>query len=158
MKFDVNKDYYAILGVAPNADDATIHKAYKKLVSQYHPDKHQGNDLQELAKEKLTAANEAFDVLSKEQIKAAYDESRRTRNVPGGQRNQPYSSGSDNAPQAPPKQAAAVLRKTAVLILFLAALPFVLRFVRSPRIAAVIGVAIFVAWFGPRLLKKISKK
>ncbi|WP_103965400.1 J domain-containing protein [Nitrosomonas ureae] len=34
-----NKDYYAILGVTPLADNVVIRAAYKALAQRYHPDK-----------------------------------------------------------------------------------------------------------------------
>lgn len=64
------KDYYAILGVSKTASDEEIKAAYKKLVKQYHPDLHPG-DL--AAAEKFKEINEANEVLSDKQKRAAYD-------------------------------------------------------------------------------------
>ncbi len=60
---------YKILGVSPNDDMATIKKAYRKLVRQYHPDiiKAQGKDeayLQE-ATRKTQEINEAYELIKK---------------------------------------------------------------------------------------------
>ena len=37
------KDYYAVLGVKPDADDQTIRTAYRKLARQFHPDVNPGD-------------------------------------------------------------------------------------------------------------------
>ncbi len=56
----MGKDYYRILGVSPNSSKEEIRKAYRTLAAKYHPDKHQGNPLQELAEEKFKEINEAY--------------------------------------------------------------------------------------------------
>ncbi len=55
------KDYYEILGVDKNADDAAIKKAYRKMAMKYHPDRNKGN---EEAEKKFKEAAEAYEVLS----------------------------------------------------------------------------------------------
>lgn len=64
------KNYYEILGVKKDATEEEIRAAYKKLVKQYHPDLHP-ND--KLAAEKFKEINEANEVLSDKQKRAAYD-------------------------------------------------------------------------------------
>ncbi len=64
------KDYYAILGVSKTATEEEIKAAYKRLVKQYHPDLHPGD---KLAAEKFKEINEANEVLSDKQKRAAYD-------------------------------------------------------------------------------------
>lgn len=64
------KNYYEILGVSKDASEDEIKAAYKKLVKQYHPDLHP-ND--KLAAEKFKEINEANEVLSDKQKRAAYD-------------------------------------------------------------------------------------
>ena len=64
------RDYYEILGVAKNADEEEIKKAYRKLAMQFHPDKNPGD---KAAEEKFKEAAEAYEVLSNAEKKAQYD-------------------------------------------------------------------------------------
>lgn len=64
------KNYYEILGVSKTATEEEIKAAYKKLVKKYHPDLHPGD---EQAAEKFKEINEANEVLSDRQKRAAYD-------------------------------------------------------------------------------------
>jgi curved DNA-binding protein CbpA len=66
-------DPYATLGVARTASQAEIKAAYLALVARYHPDKHQGNDLEDLAAEKMAQVNRAYELLSNPARRAAYD-------------------------------------------------------------------------------------
>ncbi len=66
----MNKNPYEVLGVARDASDADIKKAYHKLVLKYHPDKNQGD---KAAEEKFKEVNNAFDILKDPQKRAAYD-------------------------------------------------------------------------------------
>ncbi|HET9836007.1 MAG TPA: DnaJ C-terminal domain-containing protein [Rhodanobacteraceae bacterium] len=63
------KDYYETLGVKPDANEAQIKAAYRKLARKYHPDvsKEPG------AEEKIKAVNEAHEVLRDKEKRAAYD-------------------------------------------------------------------------------------
>jgi molecular chaperone DnaJ len=65
-----NMNPYEILGVAKDADDAAIKRAYRKQVLKYHPDKNPGD---KAAEEKFKEINNAFDVLKDPQKRAAYD-------------------------------------------------------------------------------------
>ncbi len=69
------KDYYATLGVEPDADDKAIKTAYRKLARQYHP------DVSSLAgaEEKFKEVAEAYDVLHSPEKRAEYDELRLAR-------------------------------------------------------------------------------
>ncbi|VVT15744.1 molecular chaperone DnaJ [Erythrobacter sp. EC-HK427] len=63
-------DFYELLGVARNADGATIKSAYRKLAMQYHPDRNPGDAESEA---RFKAISAAYDILKDEQKRAAYD-------------------------------------------------------------------------------------
>lgn len=64
------RDYYEVLGVAKDADDAAIKKAYRQLAKKYHPDANPGD---KEAEAKFKEAGEAYAVLSDAEKRAAYD-------------------------------------------------------------------------------------
>ncbi len=67
----VNKrDYYEVLGVARDADEDTLKRAYRKLAMQYHPDRNVGDAE---AEAKFREASEAYDVLRDSQKRQLYD-------------------------------------------------------------------------------------
>jgi len=63
-------DYYAILGVEPDASPEEIRRAYRRLARQYHPDVNNGDPE---AEERFKAISQAYQVLSDPQRRAAYD-------------------------------------------------------------------------------------
>ncbi|MGQ9840635.1 MAG: molecular chaperone DnaJ [Anaerolineae bacterium] len=63
------RDYYEVLGVPRDADENAIKSAYRKLARQYHPDVNKSEDAEERFKE----INEAYEVLSDPDKRAAYD-------------------------------------------------------------------------------------
>ena len=65
------RDYYEVLGVEQDADPATIKKSYRRLAMKYHPD--QNPDDSE-AEQRFKEVSEAYDVLSDNQKRAAYDQ------------------------------------------------------------------------------------
>ena len=67
------RDYYDILGVAKNASDDDIKKAYRKLAMKHHPDRNQGDGAKK-AEEKFKEAKEAYEILSDAGKRAAYDQ------------------------------------------------------------------------------------
>jgi curved DNA-binding protein CbpA len=64
------RDYYEILSVSRECDDAGLKSAYRKLALQYHPDRNPNN---QDAEERFKEAAEAYSVLSDPQKRAAYD-------------------------------------------------------------------------------------
>ena len=67
------RDYYEVLGVAKNASEDDIKKAYRKLAMKHHPDRNQG-DGAKAAEEKFKEGKEAYEMLSDAQKRAAYDQ------------------------------------------------------------------------------------
>ncbi|MFZ5957085.1 curved DNA-binding protein [Pseudomonas knackmussii] len=70
------KDYYAALGVAPDADEKTIKSAYRKLARKYHPDVSKEANAEERFKE----VAEAYEVLKSPEKRAEYDQLRQYGN------------------------------------------------------------------------------
>jgi curved DNA-binding protein CbpA len=145
-------DFYEILGVPRSASAGEIKKAYRALASRYHPDKHRGNELEDLAKEKLKALNEAYEILSNPEKRARYDAARAQG---GGRVYSGHGPGPAGVPE--PDMSRAVWSFVRFLVV-LAIVFFAMRFVRSPRAIAVVAAAILVAWFAPRLFRRIRKK
>jgi molecular chaperone DnaJ len=65
------RDFYEVLGVAKNAQEADIKKAYRKMAMQYHPDRNPGD---KAAEQKFKDVQEAYDILADPQKRAAYDQ------------------------------------------------------------------------------------
>ena len=68
----MGKDYYAILGVARDADDEAIKRAYRKQAMRHHPDRNPSN--KEAAEAKFKEISEAYEVLSDKQKRAIFDQ------------------------------------------------------------------------------------
>ena len=64
------RDFYEVLGVAREADEATLKSAYRRLAMKYHPDR---NPDDPTAEQNFKEVNEAYDVLKDGQKRAAYD-------------------------------------------------------------------------------------
>lgn len=65
------RDYYEVLGVTREAGEREIKKAYKKLAMKYHPDRNQGN---KGAEEQFKEVKEAYEILTDQNKRAAYDQ------------------------------------------------------------------------------------
>lgn len=67
------QNHYAILGVSPGATSEVIKTAYRRKANQYHPDKNPSLD----AASRFREVQEAYEVLSDETRRKAYDDNRR---------------------------------------------------------------------------------
>lgn len=68
---ETKRDYYEVLGVDRNADDAAIKSAYRKLAKKYHPDMNPGD---KEAEQKFKEASEAYAILSDADKRRKYDQ------------------------------------------------------------------------------------
>ncbi len=68
---ETKRDYYEVLGVSKDADDATLKKAYRQVAKKYHPDMNPGDAE---AERKFKEASEAYAVLSDPDKRRQYDQ------------------------------------------------------------------------------------
>jgi curved DNA-binding protein CbpA len=121
------------------------------LATRYHPDHHQGNELEDLAREKLTQLNEAYETLKDPARRSAYDLKRRGYN--GQSSPPPYST----ATPQPQIHLAKSLKSSLLLMAVLVGLPLLAgRF--GLRSTLIIGGTILLARFGPRLWRFVKGK
>lgn len=66
----MKRDYYDILGISKSSSPDEIKSAYRKMALKYHPDRNKESD----AEEKFKEINEAYEALSNEQKRSAYDQ------------------------------------------------------------------------------------
>ncbi len=68
---DEKRDYYEVLGVSKDADEAAIKRAFRKAAKENHPDLHPGD---KAAEARFKEINEAYEVLSDSEKRARYDQ------------------------------------------------------------------------------------
>lgn len=71
VTMSAKRDYYEVLGVSRNADEAQIKKAYRKLAKKYHPDTNAGDAN---AEQKFKEVTEAYTILSDKEKRKMYDQ------------------------------------------------------------------------------------
>jgi len=87
------KDYYAVLGVLPDAEDIVIKAAYRALAQRYHPDRFGGS--QEAANAHMSELNKAYEILSAKELRRRYDQLRGVRMQSGSSQ---FGDVEENAP------------------------------------------------------------
>ena len=68
------KDHYKILEVPRDASQKEIKKQYRKQAQKYHPDKYRGDMTPEQVQTKMAEINQAYEILSNEELRARYDQ------------------------------------------------------------------------------------
>lgn len=86
-------DYYALLGVRPDADDETIRQAYRRLAWEYHPDRAGAESAA-----KMSQLNVAYQIVGDPDRRALYDAQR--PDIPRPQRQPTKTSDAASAPRA----------------------------------------------------------
>ena len=64
----VTAEHYALLGLEPEVSDDALHAAYRKKISEYHPDKVQNaaQEIRDLAEQRARAINQAYELILKQ--------------------------------------------------------------------------------------------
>ncbi|MBI4339781.1 MAG: molecular chaperone DnaJ [Chloroflexi bacterium] len=65
----IKRDYYEVLGIARDASEEEVKKAFRRLALEYHPDRNRSPEAEERFKE----VSEAYQVLSNPEKRTAYD-------------------------------------------------------------------------------------
>lgn len=91
LKRSKQKDYYKVLGVSRDADERDIKRAFRKLTVQNHPDKaHIHGTTEEEAQKKMSAINEAYEVLSDPELRQRFDQGDDPNDPTSGHGGQPF--------------------------------------------------------------------
>ena len=91
------RDYYEILGLAKNASDDDIKKAYRKLASKYHPDKVQGEAEKAAVEIKFKEAKEAYEILTDKDKRMQYDQFGHNESPPHRHNSHTWTHGTTSA-------------------------------------------------------------
>lgn len=86
LKQSKSKNYYKVLGVARDADDRTIKKAFRVAAKKAHPDKG-GSEA------KMASVNEAYEVLSNPELRQRYDSGDDPNDPTSGHQGNPFAGG-----------------------------------------------------------------
>ncbi len=119
-------DPYVVLGVPRTASADQVRAAYRTLGARYHPDRHQGNPLEELASAKMAEINRAYEVLSDPARRAAFDSARSSGFSPGAFPGAAAGSGF-GPPQPGSRRAAKITLALVLLPVLLRLAPVILR-------------------------------
>jgi len=95
MRFDSRLDAYRELGLAPNASQEEIRRAYRQLARRYHPD-HAPEGKRQEYEEKMKRVNAAYALLGDPQRRAEYDRLRHNGTTPN-----PVSASQSSPPSSP---------------------------------------------------------
>jgi DnaJ-class molecular chaperone len=102
------RDYYEVLGVARDASEADVKKAYRKLARQHHPDRNPGD---KQAEARFKEVQEAFDVLGDKAKRAQYDRFGFVGGGPGGGQGPFWGGGGPGGNSINPEDIAAMFRQ-----------------------------------------------
>lgn len=107
-----NKNHYVILDVKPDATTVEIKKAYRKLMSTYHPDRYMDNETKrKAATEVMKKLNEAYEVLGDDLKRKSYDITVRATSTMKSAASAPASKGPTSGPSPKAKPAADAWQK-----------------------------------------------